>query len=46
MQTLSPEQLRQVSGGLLPLLVIGAALLLGGCAHCGPHVRKDPPPGK
>lgn len=46
MQPLSTEQLRQVTGGFLPLLLIGGALLPGGCAHCGPYVRKDPPPGK
>lgn len=36
--------LDSVVGGLLPLLILGA-VLLAGCAHCGPYVKKDPPPG-
>jgi len=31
-----------VNGGVLALLVVGAALLLSGCAHM--PVRPDPPP--
>lgn len=46
MQDLTPQQTSQVAGGFLPLVVVGAALLLSGCAHCNSHVRKDPPPGK
>jgi lactobin A/cerein 7B family class IIb bacteriocin len=42
---MSAAEVQSVAGGLLPLL-IGAALLLGGCAHINPYVRKDPPPGK
>jgi hypothetical protein len=41
---LSSSELETVGGGFLPLLV-GAALLLSGCAHCNKYVKKDPPPG-
>jgi hypothetical protein len=44
MQDLTMDQAEAVGGGFLPLLV-GAALLLTGCAHCTPYQRKDPPPG-
>jgi hypothetical protein len=44
-RTLSADEMRSVGRGFLPLL-IGAALLLGGCAHCNSYVKKDPPPGK
>lgn len=45
MQDLSGAQAEAVGGGFVPLLV-GAALLLSGCAHCNQYVKKDPPPGK
>ena len=45
MQELTLNHAEAVGGGFLPLL-IGAALLLGGCAHCNSYVKKDPPPGK
>ncbi len=42
---MTAAEVQSVAGGFLPLL-IGAALLLGGCAHINPYVKKDPPPGK
>lgn len=39
---LPSSELETVGGGFL---LVGAALLLGGCAHCNKYVKKDPPPG-
>ena len=37
---LTTDEVDSVNGGLIPLLVIGAVLLLGGCAHTK-HIRRD-----
>ena len=38
---LSFEEVGSVNGGILPLLAIGALLLLGGCAHTK-QTRENP----
>ncbi|MDG6348339.1 hypothetical protein QAA18_06220 [Luteimonas sp. 8-5] len=42
MRELTNIEAETVNGGVLALLVVGAALLLSGCAHM--PVRPDPPP--
>ena len=44
MRELTNIEAESVNGGLLALIVVGAVLLLSGCAHM--PVRPDPPPAE
>lgn len=44
MRELTENEIEAIEGGILPLLVVGAALLLGGCATDGKLRRGENPP--
>jgi hypothetical protein len=41
---LSEHQAVKAGGGLIFLVILAAAVLVGGCAHTRPYVKKDPGP--